>query len=111
MRGKLLVCTCMHVGVSMCGDLNQVHADNNTLVLRGTMEPFQRTIKLGGDKSHRSFKFSVQLMNFKHRNSHKNTALISVYKAGDSTTNLHTALDMYQEHVTEMQGMRENVYV
>ena len=45
-------------------------------------------------------------MNIDHPNSHKNTALISIFKAGDSTTNLHTALDMYQEHVTKMQGMK-----
>ena len=45
-------------------------------------------------------------MNIDHPNSHKNTTLISIFKAGDSTTNLHTALDMYQEHVTEMQGMK-----
>ena len=28
------------------------------------------------------------------------------FKAGDSTTNLHTALDMYKDHVQEMQGMQ-----
>ena len=35
----------------------------------------------------------------------KNTILVSVFEAGDSTTNLHTALDMYKEHATELQGM------
>ena len=35
----------------------------------------------------------------------QNTILVSVFKAGDSTTNLHTALDMYKYHVTELQGM------
>ena len=72
----------------------------------GAISDDELWIKLGGDKGHGSFKFNVQLMNIDHPNSHKNTALISVFKAGDSTTNLHTAVDMYQEHVTEMQGMK-----
>ena len=45
-------------------------------------------------------------MNTEHPNSQKNTTLISVFKAGDSTTNLHTALDMYKEHIKELQGMK-----
>ena len=45
-------------------------------------------------------------MNTQHPNSQKNTTLISIFKAGDSTTNLHTALDMYKTPVTEMQGMQ-----
>ena len=61
-------------------------------------------IKLGGDKGHGSFKFNLQLCNIQHPNSLKNTTLV---KAGDSTTNLHTALDMYKEHVSELQGMTE----
>jgi hypothetical protein len=28
-----------------------------------------------------------------------------MFMAGDSTTNLHTALDMYREHLQELQGM------
>ena len=63
-------------------------------------------MKLGGDKGHGSFKFNFQLMNTEHPNSQKSTTLVSVFKAGDSTTNLHTALDMYREHFQEMQGMK-----
>ena len=43
-------------------------------------------------------------MNTEHPNSQK--ILLSVFKAGDSTTNLHTALDMYKEQIDEMQGMK-----
>lgn len=63
-------------------------------------------MKLGGDKGRGSFKFNMQLVNTERPNSVKNTALLSVFKAGDSTTNLHTALDMYQEHIKEAQGMK-----
>lgn len=63
-------------------------------------------VKLGGDKGRGSFKFNLQLVNTEKPNSMKNTALVSVFKAGDSTTNLHVALDMYKEHVSEMQGMQ-----
>lgn len=62
-------------------------------------------MKLGGDKGRGSFKFNIQLVNTATPNSVKNTALLSVFKAGDSSTNLHTALDMYREHVKEAQGM------
>ena len=62
-------------------------------------------IKLGGDKGHGSFKLNLQLCNTEHPNSLKSTTLVSVFKAGDSTSNLHIALDMYKEQVTELQGM------
>ncbi len=35
----------------------------------------------------------------------KGTTLLSVFKAGDTVINLHTALDMYREHVIEAPGM------
>lgn len=63
-------------------------------------------IKIGGDKGRGSFKFNLQLINTKTPNSVKSTSLVSVFKAGDSTSNLHTALDMYQEHIKEIQGMQ-----
>lgn len=62
-------------------------------------------MKLGGDKGHGSFKFNMQVMNVSHPNSTRNTVLLAVFKAGDSTNNLHTALDQYKVHVEEMQGM------
>ena len=31
--------------------------------------------------------------------------MVSVLKVGDSIINLHTAQDMYKEHVTELQGI------
>lgn len=62
-------------------------------------------VKLGGDKGRGSFKLNLQLLNTKHPNSIKNTVLLSVFKAGDSATNLHTALDMYREQIKEAQGM------
>lgn len=61
---------------------------------------------MGGDKGRGSFKFNIQLVNTLKPNSMKSTALLSVFNAGDSTTNLHIALDMYREHMTEAQGMK-----
>lgn len=63
-------------------------------------------LKIGGDKGQGSFKLNLQLVNTCTPNSMKNTSVISVFKAGDTTTNLHTALGMYKEHVTEAQGMK-----
>lgn len=47
----------------------------------------------------------MQLVNVKNPNSVKKTVVLSVFNAGDSTTNLHTALDRYREHIDEAQGM------
>ena len=63
-------------------------------------------VKFGGDKGHGSFKFNLQLCNVVHPNSIKNTVLVSVFKAGDNIAILHTGLDMYKEHVQELQGMK-----
>ena len=63
-------------------------------------------VKFGGDKGHGSFKFNFQLCNVAHPNSIKNTVLVLVFKAGDNIANLHTGLDMYKEHVKELQGMK-----
>ena len=63
-------------------------------------------LKLGGDKGHGSFKLNLQLCNVLHPNSQKNTCLLSMCMAIDSTTNLHTCLDMYREQMSELQGMK-----
>ena len=63
-------------------------------------------IKLSGDKGQGSFKLTLQLINSTHPNSSKETVLLSMFKAGNSTLNLHTALSMYREHVIEVQGMQ-----
>ncbi len=62
-------------------------------------------LKIGGDKGHGSFKLNLQLVNTSSPNSMKNTRVLSMFKAGDSTLNLHTALGMYKEHINEAQGM------
>lgn len=72
----------------------------------GAIPPTELWVKLGGDKGRGSFKFNVQLVNVPKPNSVKTTALLSVFKAGDSPSNLHIALDMYKEHIKEAQGMK-----
>lgn len=62
-------------------------------------------VKIGGDKGHGSFKLNLQLVNTANPNSIKQTVLLSIFKASDTTTNLQTALSMYKEHVLESQGM------
>jgi len=49
-------------------------------------------VKLGGDKDHGSFKMNMQVDGDK---AIPNTCLIAAFKAGDSTANLHIALDQY----------------
>lgn len=62
-------------------------------------------LKLGGDKGRGSFKLNLQLCNILHPNSQKNTILLSMVMAGDSTINLHTCLDMYVDQLQELEGM------
>ena len=71
----------------------------------GAIPEDELCVKLGGDKGRGSFKFNLQLVNTHKPNSLKGTSLISLVRAGDSTTNLHIALDMYREQVKELQGM------
>ena len=63
-------------------------------------------MKLGGNKGHSSFKLNMQLVNIFNPNFMKRTTLLLVFKAGDRTLNLHTALNMNREHVEEAQGMQ-----
>ena len=49
-------------------------------------------LKIRGDKGQGTFKLNLQLVNTSRPNSMRNTNVISVFKVGDSTTNLHTAL-------------------
>ena len=63
-------------------------------------------IKVGGDKDRGSFKLNMQVVNVSKPNSTRNSTLLAVFQAGDSTTNLHTALDQYREQITEIQGMK-----
>ncbi len=72
---------------------------------KGAIPSDELWVKLGGDKGRGSFKMNLQLVNTKHPNSMKSTDLLSVFKAGDTTTNLHTDLNMFKEHVIEAQGM------
>ena len=81
------------------------HRSPAGLTWHGVILPNELWLKLGGDKGHGSFKFNLQLCNVLHPNSQKNTCLVSMFTAGDTITNLHTALDMYREHIQELQGM------
>ena len=62
-------------------------------------------IKIGGDKGGGTFKLNVQLANTKNPNSRLNTNIIAVFQANDSRSNLWTALEQYQEQITEIEGM------
>ena len=52
-----------------------------------------------------ALKLNIQLCNIEHPNYQKHTSLVSMFMAGDSTTNLDTCLSMYKEQITELQGM------
>lgn len=72
----------------------------------GVIPATELWLKIGGDKGQGSFKLNLQLVNTNRPNSMKNTDVISVFKAGDSISNLFTALGMYREQVKEALGMQ-----
>ncbi len=57
----------------------------------------------GGDKGGTSFKLSLQIVNVEKPNSVKNSCVIAVFEAPDSTTNLHIALKRFQDQVSDLQ--------
>ena len=72
----------------------------------GAISSSEVWIKLGGDKGHGSFKLNLQVVNNTHPNSIRNTTLLALFRAGDSIVNLNTALEQYQVHIEELQGMQ-----
>ena len=63
-------------------------------------------IKLGGDKGGGSFKMSFQIVNVPSPNSPQNTCVFCCFEADDNITNLHVALDRYQDQVAELQTIK-----
>ena len=48
-------------------------------------------------------KMSFQICNLKAPNSVKNTCIFAAFQAGDTITNLHVALNRYQEQVNKIE--------
>ena len=94
---------CLDVGIE--DELHDTSTFRNLTWHNGAIPSDEIWIKLGGDKGRGSFKLNMQVVNIPHPNSIRNTSLVAVFKAGDRTVNLHTALDGYKEHVEEMQHM------
>eukprot|EP00731_Ephydatia_muelleri_P007500 Em0003g1748a len=63
-------------------------------------------VKLGGDRGGGIFKATFQIVNVPNPNSVLNTCVFCCFMAGDSTYNLHVALDRYKLQVNKLQGMR-----
>eukprot|EP00731_Ephydatia_muelleri_P037932 Em0602g1a len=62
-------------------------------------------IKLGGDKGGGTFKMNFQIINFAAPNSVNNTCVFCCFETDDRYTNLHIALERYEEQVEHLQGM------
>lgn len=59
--------------------------------------------KIGGDKGGSTLKASFQLCNVPRPNSVQNTCVFAVFEARDSPSNLHIALDRYNEQIRALQ--------
>ena len=59
-------------------------------------------VKLGGNKGGKTFKMNFQLVYVPAPNSVHNTCVFSCFEAGDTITNLHSALDRHMEQVTQL---------
>lgn len=62
-------------------------------------------IKLGGDKGGGSFKMNFQIVNVESPNAPQNTCVFSIFEGGDSTVNLHVALDRFKDDIKTLNGM------
>ena len=71
----------------------------------GMMESFLIQ-KYGCDKGGKTFKMNFQIVNVPAPNSVRNTCVFKCFEAGDSITNLHSALDRHREQVTQLQRMK-----
>ena len=72
----------------------------------GSIPAEELWVKLGGDKGHGVFKFTVQLVNVMNPNSRANTCIVAMFLGNDSVANLWTALQQYQEQVDELEEMK-----
>ncbi|KAL5517155.1 hypothetical protein EMCRGX_G002639 [Ephydatia muelleri] len=66
-------------------------------------------IKLGGDKGGGTFKMSFQIVNVPPPNCPQHTCVFCCFEADDSITNLHVALDRFQDQVEELQRIKLEV--
>nr|XP_054748599.1 uncharacterized protein LOC129254164 isoform X2 [Lytechinus pictus] len=73
-------------------------------------------LKLGGDKGGKSFKLAIQVANLLHPNSPRNTVMVAVFQASDSTFNLDLALKDFASDVellmrTTWRGKRIRLFL
>ena len=86
--------------------LNTINPRSNGLTWHdGTLPADELWVKLGGDKGHGVFKLTIQLVNVPNPNSRANTCIVAMFKGNDSTANLWTAIQQYQEQLEELEGM------
>ena len=52
-----------------------------------------------------SFKMNFQIVNIEAPKSPQNTCVFSIFEAGDSTLNMHVALDRYKDDIEGLNGM------
>ncbi len=63
-------------------------------------------LKIGGDKGGGTFKMNFQIVNLPTPNSPQNTCVFNIFEAGDSTTNLHVALERHAHDIEALDGMK-----
>ena len=74
------------------------------LTWHGGLIPLEEIwVKIGGDKGGSTLKASFQLCNVPRPNSVQNTCVFAVFEARDSPSNLHIALDRYNEQIRALQ--------
>uniref|UniRef100_A0A1X7V868 Uncharacterized protein n=1 Tax=Amphimedon queenslandica TaxID=400682 RepID=A0A1X7V868_AMPQE len=69
----------------------------------GLIPPNELWIKVGGDRGGSSFKMSFQIINVPKPNSVKNSTVFALFEAPHSVSNLHIALDRYENAITDLQ--------
>ena len=83
----------------------KIHRVNKLTWHDGLIPPEEIWVKIGGDKGGTTLKASFQLCNVAKPNSVQNTCVFAIFEARDSSTNLHVALDRYQEQIRHLQTL------
>ena len=80
-----------------------IHCRANRLTWHGNVLPDTEVwVKIGGDKGGGTFKMSFQVGNVSTPNAPENTFVFAVFEGHDSASNLHIALDQYQDQISEI---------
>ena len=93
----------LYMYITECNTLPMALKTNRLTWHDGVIPPDEIWVKIGGDKGGNSMKTSSITQCFKTQ-LRANTCIFSVFEAKDISTNLHVALDRYEDQIKHLQS-------